>query len=58
MEENSKVLILYGEPIDETIVVYGPFVMNTIKRSVGGFSIFPGRADGQFSFVVNCHQKE
>ena len=40
MEEDSKVLILNGEPIDEPIVVYDPFVMNTKKEVMEAFRDF------------------
>ena len=36
-EEDSKVLILNGEPIDETIVAYGPFMMSTKKEVMEAF---------------------
>jgi hypothetical protein len=41
MEEDSKVLILNGEPIDETIVAYGgPFVVNNKKEVMEAFRDF------------------
>ena len=40
MEEDSKVLILNGEPIDEPIVAYGPFVMNSQKEVMEAFRDF------------------
>ena len=40
MEEDSKASILNGEPIDEPLVVYGPFVMNTKKEVMKAFRDF------------------
>ena len=49
MEEVSKASILNGEPIDEPIVVYGPFVMNTKKEVLEAFWDFQ---EGQMGNLV------
>ena len=43
--ENSKVLILSGEPIREPIASHGPFVMNTRQEIMQAFQDFE---DGKF----------
>ena len=37
-DEPVRVLILQGKPIDEPVVKYGPFVMNTNKEIVEAFA--------------------
>lgn len=45
--EDSKILILSGEPINEPIVGYGPFVMNSQKEIMAAFEDFNGGRMGQ-----------
>ena len=36
-DTGSRVLVLAGEPLDEPVVAYGPFVMNTREEIVAAF---------------------
>ena len=47
-EDNAEILVLSGEPIDEPIASYGPFVMNTndeIKQTIDDFN------SGKFGYL-------
>ncbi len=46
--ENAKVLILGGEPIDEPIVPYGPFVMNTMEEIREAYKDYE---EGKFGYL-------
>ena len=47
-DDDAEILILSGEPIDEPIASYGPFVMNTndeIKQTIDDFN------SGKFGYL-------
>ena len=47
-EDDAEILVLSGEPIDEPIASYGPFVMNTndeIKQTIDDFN------NGKFGYL-------
>lgn len=48
--QSSHVLVLAGQPIDEPIVGYGPFVMNTREEIIKAFQDFN---EGRFGSVTN-----
>ena len=45
--EDSKILILNGEPIEEPLEAYGPFVMNTREELKDRFQGFSRRKHGK-----------
>jgi redox-sensitive bicupin YhaK (pirin superfamily) len=47
-DDDAEILILSGEPIDEPIASYGPFVMNTndeIRQTIDDFN------NGKFGYL-------
>ena len=50
LEEESKVMILNGEPLGEPVVAHGPFVMNTHQELMEAFRDFQ---DGKMGQLVN-----
>ena len=47
-DDDAEILILSGEPIDEPIASYGPFVMNTndeIRQTIDDFN------SGKFGYL-------
>jgi len=54
--EDSKILVLTGEPLNEPIVGYGPFVMNSEAEIKQAFLDFQSGKMGQIQPIVGSEQ--
>ena len=52
-QEDSRFLVMAGEPIEEPIARYGPFVMNTRSRTGSGCAGLSSGQDGAFVLTRN-----
>lgn len=48
--EKSLVIVLSGDPINEPIITYGPFVMNTKEEIIQAYDDFDSGKFGTFNF--------